>query len=135
MKHFSLRYLDEGSPVASYVATLKNLVMCRKLILLGPTFGHDKWRIFDEDLHAVFDGECMGIRTAYIRRVVVPMMRAQTILEGDGGTEVERLDAAAKSLDSLINADDALRAACQEWLRDRRAVALAPPTSEGESTQ
>lgn len=117
----SIRYLEDGSPLAAFCATLGNLVASRKnLESIGIVFGHAKWRVFIDDLQMLFDeGVTFGCRTAWIRRVAVPVVMAQKALELESGTEVTRAATAIGILGQLRNADDALYATCRYWLEER----------------
>lgn len=112
-----LRYLDEGSPLAQFVASVRNLVTCKPL-LASLEIQFKGWGMFQNDLAMAFDGAPMGIRSPWVRRIFMPVLEAQRLLSTDED-DVVKAKAALVALDNLRNADDVLYRTCRAWVEER----------------
>jgi hypothetical protein len=115
------KYADEGSPLAAFLITFDNIVQTRTIAKsVGMVFAWGPWQVFVSDLTMVLEeGTTLGCRTAWIRRVLVPVLQAQAALQKGEGTDKDRAKLALDALRALRNADDPLLAICTEWLTTR----------------
>lgn len=115
------KYADEGSPLAAFITTFHNIVQTRSVTAsVGMVFQWSPWQIFVQDLTMLLEeGTTMGCRTAWIRRVLVPVLQAQAALQKGEGTDQDRAKMALDALQQLRNADDALLKICTAWLVQR----------------
>jgi hypothetical protein len=115
------KYADEGSPLAAFLITFQNIVQTRTLAKsAGMVFKWSPWVVFVQDLTMLFEeGTTLGCRTAWIRRVLVPVLQAQAALQKGEGTDVDRARDAIHLLGALRNADDDLYATCRAWITER----------------
>lgn len=113
---YAPRYLEQGSPIAAFNVTLRNMVATRGLMNLSLAFGKT-WVLFDQDITMlVLEGVTIGLRTPWVRRVAVPMLMAQKALDSNEQDEALRVKTALEILQQLRNADDVLYARCVKWM-------------------
>lgn len=114
-----LRFLNDESPVALFVATLRMMVKTRRLMANMANPLGDKYSIFMEDLTMLLEeGVTYGCRTQWVRRVCVPMVMAQKELDKEAGTIAERAKIALEILSQLHGREDNLLATCRRWFKE-----------------
>lgn len=102
------------SPIDEFVATIAAMGRNRAMFLDMPPFisKTSEWRELLEDLEMLCqEGVIVGLRTAWVRRVAVPIVQAQRTLQGKSPDKVDI------ARDLIHHCDDkTLRESCLSYL-------------------
>jgi hypothetical protein len=113
--------VDAPSPLLLFVSAITLLGTTRTFFDgLRPLLG-DEFRTLLEDI-SLFANDKMviGLRTPWVRRVVVPVINAQRALDAREGTQQEKGRAAVEILCQCN--DDHVRNVCTKWVKENYHV-------------
>ena len=112
----------QESPLVLFVAAVTAMSAARQELLSAQVYlGDPEWRIFLEDITMMTAEHVIhGLRTPWVRRVAIPIYKAQEALSVPRGSEAERAKLALEILDQCTDTD--LRNRCQQWIQDTYKV-------------
>lgn len=123
--------LPQISPLFSFVTTLSAMGKNRRMLLNAfDGFTAAEWQTFLDDLEMLnTEKVIVGLRTAWVRRVAVPIFQAHREIGRTDKSPREKFDIALEILKQCQ--DEKLRKECEDWINQLIAD-IKQPASTGD---